>query len=89
MQVFAEMYWVPGDLMQAEDRAHRVGQACKVACNYLLLADSIDGMMWDILVSKTRNMGTVLDGRRGNLAVRCASLLSAAVLIQFKVLKCS
>jgi SWI/SNF-related matrix-associated actin-dependent regulator of chromatin subfamily A-like protein 1 len=64
------MYWVPGDLLQAEDRAHRVGQACAVECNYLLLSGSVDDRMWPLLDGKLRDAGAVLDGRRGALAVR-------------------
>jgi SWI/SNF-related matrix-associated actin-dependent regulator of chromatin subfamily A-like protein 1 len=67
--VFAEMYWVPGDMQQAEDRVHRVGQACSVDCNYLLLKGSVDDLMWDILQSKTARMAAVLDGAKSHIAV--------------------
>ncbi len=40
--VFAEMTWVPGDLKQAEDRVHRIGQACSVNVRYLIAKDTID-----------------------------------------------
>ena len=40
--VFAEMHWTPAVLMQAEDRAHRIGQNKNVFCTYLLGEDTLD-----------------------------------------------
>jgi hypothetical protein len=72
--VFAELPWTPAELVQAEDRAHRIGQHSSVNVKLVLLKDSIDEMMWDLLGSKVATMGKVLDGAEARMEVRALGL---------------
>ncbi|KAG0615425.1 hypothetical protein M758_5G040200 [Ceratodon purpureus] len=67
--IFAEMSWTPGDLVQAEDRAHRIGQANSVNVYYLHAHDTIDDIIWDTVQNKLENLGQVLDGQENTLQV--------------------
>ncbi|KAJ9533400.1 hypothetical protein QJQ45_026449 [Haematococcus lacustris] len=67
--LFAELSWVPGEIMQAEDRAHRIGQESSVNIHFLLVSNSIDDIMWDTIQSKLNNVGRVLDGKTDSLQV--------------------
>ncbi|PON64857.1 chromatin remodeling factor [Parasponia andersonii] len=67
--VFAELSWTPGDLIQAEDRAHRIGQASSVNIYYLLANDTVDDIIWDVVQSKLENLGQMLDGHENTLEV--------------------
>ncbi|KAK9866883.1 hypothetical protein WJX84_007577 [Apatococcus fuscideae] len=60
--VFAELAWVPGDLIQAEDRAHRIGQEKCVEVLYLRAKGTIDDIIWPNVKTKLRNVGDILDG---------------------------
>ncbi|PNW85934.1 hypothetical protein CHLRE_03g199350v5 [Chlamydomonas reinhardtii] len=61
--VFSELSWIPGDIQQAEDRCHRIGQAAtSVNIHYLLVRGSVDEIMWDCLQSKLGSVGKALDG---------------------------
>ncbi|KIY95769.1 hypothetical protein MNEG_12192 [Monoraphidium neglectum] len=65
--VFAELTWVPGEILQAEDRAHRIGQAhSHVSIQFLQVRNSVDEVMWDVLQAKLSTTGEVLDGQAAN-----------------------
>merc|ERR1712080_67939 len=51
--VFAELYWVPGQMHQAEDRAHRIGQQSSVSVQYLVAADTLDDILFKALEKKS------------------------------------
>lgn len=59
--IFAELDWVPGNITQAEDRLHRIGQTETVLVQHLVLADSLDARMARILVSKQAIIDQALD----------------------------
>ncbi|KAK4766691.1 hypothetical protein SAY87_008333 [Trapa incisa] len=67
--IFAELSWTPGDLIQAEDRAHRIGQVSSVNVYYLLANDTVDDIIWDVVQSKLENLGQMLDGHENTLEV--------------------
>ncbi|KAK9812924.1 hypothetical protein WJX72_005876 [[Myrmecia] bisecta] len=67
--VFAEMTWVPGNLVQAEDRAHRIGQGSRVNVYYLHVKGSIDDIIWESVQNKLEHVGQVLNGAQDRLEV--------------------
>uniref|UniRef100_A0A7N6F782 Zinc finger, RAN-binding domain containing 3 n=1 Tax=Anabas testudineus TaxID=64144 RepID=A0A7N6F782_ANATE len=62
--VFAELYWNPGHIKQAEDRAHRIGQTCSVNVHYLIAKGTFDTVMWSMLNRKETVTGSTLNGRK-------------------------
>lgn len=42
---FCELSWVPGELSQAEDRLHRIGQRNSILVQHIMLNNSFDGRM--------------------------------------------
>ncbi|XP_045638925.1 DNA annealing helicase and endonuclease ZRANB3 isoform X1 [Ursus americanus] len=65
--VFAELYWDPGHIKQAEDRAHRIGQCTSVNIHYLVANGTLDTLMWGMLNRKTQVTGSTLNGRKEQL----------------------
>ena len=52
--------WVPGTHEQAEDRAYRIGQKETVNIYYMLIDDTIDTLVWNILKEKKKVIGTIM-----------------------------
>lgn len=57
---FAELYWTPGSMIQAEDRAHRIGQMNSVNVSYILSDNTIDELLWPLIQNKFRILGSIL-----------------------------
>lgn len=59
--VFAELDWVPANVSQAEDRAHRIGQTEHVLVQHLVLDGSLDARMAQVIVDKQEIADRALD----------------------------
>uniref|UniRef100_A0A663DV06 SWI/SNF-related matrix-associated actin-dependent regulator of chromatin subfamily A-like protein 1 n=1 Tax=Aquila chrysaetos chrysaetos TaxID=223781 RepID=A0A663DV06_AQUCH len=55
--VFAELFWNPGVLIQAEDRAHRIGQTSSVNIHYLVAKGTADDYLWPMIQEKIKVLG--------------------------------
>jgi SNF2 family DNA or RNA helicase len=60
--VFAELYWTPALLLQAEDRVHRIGQTREVFVVYLLARGTVDDVIWPLIAEKLDVVGNTLNG---------------------------
>lgn len=67
--VFAELDWVPGNLSQAEDRCHRIGQTDSVLVQHLVFDGSIDARMAEVVVAKQEIINGAIDRQTENTRV--------------------
>jgi hypothetical protein len=58
---FIELDWVPGNVTQAEDRCHRIGQHDTVNVYHLVLNNSIDVKLAKTIVAKQKVIEQALD----------------------------
>ncbi len=61
--LFAELYFVPGTILQAEDRIHRIGARKSCDIRYLITENSLDSHIWKMLHYKIVTLDNCVDGR--------------------------
>ena len=59
---FIEYPWAPGDMEQAEDRAHRIGQKNNVQIHRFIAVDTIVDKILALIDTKKKVVSAVLDG---------------------------
>jgi len=60
---FAELFWTPAILLQAEDRCHRIGQTSSVRCVYFVARESLDELLWKLIQKKFMELGEFVEGQ--------------------------
>jgi SWI/SNF-related matrix-associated actin-dependent regulator of chromatin subfamily A-like protein 1 len=59
--IFAEIDWVPGIIIQSEDRCHRIGQLDNVTVYYIVLENSLDYRLAQTIINKLEIIEQALD----------------------------
>merc|ERR1719464_87009 len=66
--IFAELYWVPGAVEQAEARAHRIGTTHqRVVVEFLVVPNSPDEHIYNMLERKKKDTSHMLNGAEESL----------------------
>lgn len=60
---FAELFWTPALMIQAEDRCHRIGQQARVHCLYFLAKGTLDELLWKLIERKFQDLGEFVEGK--------------------------
>ncbi|MCQ2820132.1 MAG: DEAD/DEAH box helicase [archaeon] len=69
--VFAELHFTPSIMIQAEDRAHRIGQEAEcVNIHYLIAEDTLDEVIFTKLTTKMKVVTSTLDNKESDLGVQ-------------------
>ena len=60
--IFAEMFWTPAILLQAEDRCHRIGQTAVVKVEYIHALNTFDKVLCQLVMDKFKLLGEFVEG---------------------------
>lgn len=80
--IFAEINPVPSNLIQCEDRLHRIGQDNDVMIRYLFTYGSIEAHMASILTAKIPQIESVVDGYQSGQKIVEAKLNLRDILVE-------
>ena len=61
--VFVESSWVPGEIDQATDRLHRIGQKNAVLAQFLVIENSLESHMLRTVIDKKQIIQEIVDGQ--------------------------
>jgi SWI/SNF-related matrix-associated actin-dependent regulator 1 of chromatin subfamily A len=70
-----ELDWVPGNVSQAEDRAHRIGQTDNVLVEHYVLEGSLDADMARRITEKQEIIDQCLDVQRTEVAAETSAMV--------------
>ena len=59
--IFVELDWVPGNVTQAEDRCHRIGQREHVLIQHLVVDGSMDANLVKMIIDKQKVADAAMD----------------------------
>lgn len=77
--IFSELWWTPATLLQAEGRAHRIGQVNPVNCEYVLAQDTFDESMYQLIHRKWDTINTYLDNNK-NEKIEADKVLQGSIV---------
>jgi SNF2 family DNA or RNA helicase len=63
--VFVESSWVPGEINQAVDRCHRIGQKDCVNVQFLVMSESLEEHMLRTVIDKRKTIEEAIEDRSG------------------------
>ena len=72
---FLELPWTPGELQQAEDRCHRIGQEESVNVYYLIADGTIEEQLARLIDKKRKVLDSVLDGKESDESSMLSELI--------------
>jgi SNF2 family DNA or RNA helicase len=79
LAIFAEEDLVPGNISQAEDRLHRIGQAGSVLVQHLVFVDSVDSWMANMIIDKQEVIAAAVNARTAPVEAPESDPLLAAI----------
>jgi len=59
--LFAEISWVPGEVLQAADRVHRIGQKNNVLIQFMVIEDSLEEYILRTIIDKRRLIKSLVE----------------------------